>query len=188
MAAEISRSAWSLGCVGEACVGIQSCSQEADGQGEAERRPSYEKGLPCFPRRAEAHERGATSCQGRKATIRYARTAGGVPPRPGMGGTAGHGELRRLSRVRRKTAVAFGGAQGPSVETARDDSTGLPRCIPWRSSPSRSCTVISSSGENACGCYPFLSVEPRVGQAPARLRMQQANRRRFPGTWHPNLL
>lgn len=27
------------------------------------RRPSYEKGLPCFPRRAEAHERGAISCQ-----------------------------------------------------------------------------------------------------------------------------
>jgi len=87
-----------------------------------------------------------------------------------------------------KLQSPLGGAQGPSVETARDDSTGLPRCIPWRSSPSRSCTVISSSGENACGCYPFLSVEPRVGQAPARLRMQQANRRRFPGTWHPNLL
>ena len=44
------------------------------------RRPSYEKGLPCFPRRAEAHERGATSCQCRKAVIPYARTAAGVPP------------------------------------------------------------------------------------------------------------
>ena len=64
---------------------------------------------PEAPKHMEAYERGATSCQGRKATIRYARTAGGVPPRPGMGGTAGHGKLRRLSRVWRKTAVAFGG-------------------------------------------------------------------------------
>ena len=36
--------------------------------------------------------------------------------------------------VWRKTAGAFRGQQWPSVETARDDSACLSRCIPWRSS------------------------------------------------------
>ena len=130
------------------------------------RRPSYEKGLPCFPRRAEAHERGATSCQCRKAVIPYARTAGGVPPRPSMGGTAPHGGSRRLSRVWRKTAGAFGGQQGPSVETAPDDCARLPRCIPWRSNPSQSlskpnrenfsqpASPIKAAGEPKCASQP----------------------------------
>lgn len=42
--------AQSLGCIGKPCVGIQSCSQEADGQGGvAEEGPAMKKGAHASP-------------------------------------------------------------------------------------------------------------------------------------------
>ena len=61
--------AWGQPIIWRAWVASKLPPRSGRPRRSSRRRPSYEKGLPCFPRRAEAHERGATSCQSRLSYV-----------------------------------------------------------------------------------------------------------------------